>query len=73
MIFLFALLNEASHVSLKKQCPDVEVLHAQKSRHIGVQDQISTTSNLPIFYYSCHCCGVCAQSQKSVKTISTYS
>ena len=40
MIFLFVLLDEASHVSLKKQCPDVEVLHAQKSRHIGVQDQI---------------------------------
>ena len=49
MIFLFALLNEASHVSLKKQCPDVEVLHAQKSRHIGVQDQIQLPA---IFLFS---------------------
>ena len=52
MIFLSFLLNEAIHVSLKKQCPDAEVLHVEISGYNRVQDQISTPSNPPIFRYS---------------------
>ena len=45
-------LNFHLWISLKRHCPDVEVLHVKISSYTRGQDQLSTPSQLSVFCYS---------------------